>query len=298
MPHIPVLLDKVINDLNIEKDAYYIDCTFGLGGHSREIIKKGGKVIGLDIDDNTQKAVKIDFADEIKLKRLVLLNENFKDINQILSDLDQIGIKTNKIKGILYDLGVSTEQIKNSKIGLSFNEDSELDMRIDKTKGVKAIDLIKVLGQKDLAKILSNFGEVENSIRWARLLKDFVHPKESKQYNKKINAIDLGNFIKNRSGNLNRSIHPATKIFMALRIAVNDEFGNLIKSLDSLESLDIKTRVCIITFHSLEEKIVEDHINKNKYKNIREKPLIADEHEIISNPSARSAKLFTYEKYK
>lgn len=289
--HVPVLLKEVITSLKINENDYIIDCNFGGGGHSVELIKNGAVIIGIDYDEMAIKYGYDKYRHLINTKKLYLVNDNFKNIEQIVKKM--LGAKA-QVGGIIYDLGLSTFQIKQSNRGFSFMDNSELDMRSSDDLNVKASDLIKVLSVKQLESLLRNYGEVENAKALALFIKNYGLK------NKMIIASEFASSIKkyvDPFGKFNR-IHPATKVFQAFRIAVNSEFENLEKSLSQCSNILKKGgRVCVIAFHSLEEKIsakvLSQDTNLKRVHKISIKPSFD---EMKSNISSRSARMLIYEK--
>ena len=287
--HTPVLLKEVIESLSVKKDARYIDCNLGSGGHTSEILRLGGKVLGLDIDQNAIDYVKKNFADQIKSGQLQVVKKNFSEIDEAAS---QIGWGNGEIDGILYDLGLSTFQLKNSKKGFSFEDETDLDMRMDSGLEVKAVDLIKVLSEKQLEEMIKRYGEDPQAKSFAKAIKVFVKGKDLRH--EAIKAVDLAQAIKSASVYKTSKIHPATRVFQALRISVNSELNNLQVSLKrAVPLLSPGGRLLIITFHSLEDRIAKTQI---ALKPVNKKPIVPDSDEISSNPSSRSAKLRIFEK--
>lgn len=287
--HTPVLLKESIDYLNVVENGLYIDCTLGGAGHTQEILDKKAVVISIDQDIEAIKNANKLLCKAIDSQRLYTVNDNYSKIAEIVGDL---GFKDFKVDGILYDLGLSTNQIKNSAKGYSFTDNSILDMRSNSNLNVTASDLIRVLRVDQLEIVLRDYGEVRNYKKIAAFLKKYAKD------NAKIYALSLADNIKLRFGTSNDRIHPATLIFQALRIAVNSELENLENSLNSCyKILKLNGRICIITFHSLEDKIVHKTIGvNNKYKKVLTKPIRPSFDEMIKNRSSRSAKLHVYEK--
>lgn len=290
--HKPVLLKETIDFLDVKPGEVYIDCTIGGGGHALQIIKKGGCVFGLDCDWEA-----VDFAK--KYLQSVCPGTFFKIIYGNFANLENL-IKENKIAnpaGIIFDLGTSLHQLKTKGRGFSFLKDEPLDMRMDNNLSVKAIDLINGLTKKELNELFSRLGEeklslaIANAVVFARRLRPI---KTTGQLAKICFSVYRKKY-KTRS-----KIHPATKVFQALRIAVNDELNNLKQALpQALKILKNKGRLVVISFHGLENKIVKDFFKQQSNSNLKiltKKPIVPTQEEIRKNPASRSAKLQAVEK--
>lgn len=305
--HVPVMLNEVLEGLNIKEDGIYVDGTLGGAGHSTEIVKRlsTGKLIGIDQDENAikkSKEVLADYSD-----RTIILKENFKNIKNVLNTL---GI--NKVDGILLDLGVSSHQLDEEERGFSYNKDAPLDMRMDRGNAFSAWDVVNKYSEKELEKIIWDFGEE----KWAKRIAKFI--VEERREAPIDTTFELVSVIKKAIPKKVRSQggHPARKTFQAIRIEVNQELDILKNSiLNANEVLNESGRLCIITFHSLEDRIVKDtfkYLNKdcicppefpvctcNKKRELKiltRKPIIPSEEEIETNPRSRSAKLRIGEK--
>jgi len=305
--HVPVMLNEVLEGLNIKEDGIYVDGTLGGAGHSTEIVKRlsTGKLIGIDQDENAikkSKEVLADYSD-----RTIIVKENFKNIKNVLNTL---GI--NKVDGILLDLGVSSHQLDEEERGFSYNKDAPLDMRMDRGNAFSAWDVVNKYSEKELEKIIWDFGEE----KWAKRIAKFI--VEERREAPIDTTFELVSVIKKAIPKKVRSQggHPARKTFQAIRIEVNQELDILKNSiLNANEVLNESGRLCIITFHSLEDRIVKDtfkYLNKdcicppefpvctcNKKRELKiltRKPIIPSEEEIETNPRSRSAKLRIGEK--
>ena len=245
--HISVLLNEAVEGLNVKKNGKYIDCNLGGGGHTAKILELGGNVLALDIDESAVEYCRDKFSSEIRSGHLKIAKANFKRIRHVAKEH---GWKGSEIDGVLYDLGLSTFQIKQSAKGFSFEDRTELDMRMDSQLGVKAIDLLVVLPESDLTSIISDYGDEPQAKIFARAIKKLV-----KQKGREITAFQLAEVIKNSSRYRVSRLHPATRVFQALRIAVNSELSNLESSVeDAADLLKVGGRLSIITFHSLEDR--------------------------------------------
>ena len=299
--HIPVLTKEILNYLNLKKGGVYIDCTLGGGGHSKAILENiypYGLLIGIDQDTEAIETVQEElknYIDKVKLVR-----GNFKNLEEILSDLN-----IERVSGIIFDLGVSFHQLKEKKRGFSFKEDSHLDMRMDLTQKFNADILINSYSEKNLAEIFEKYGEERFSKRIARII---VTERKKKVIATTKQLADL--IIKTLPGAKKRKtwrIHPATRVFQAIRIEVNQELKALEKGLNqAIRVLEDKGRICVISYHSLEDRIVK-HLFKEaeregkEQKNgglkiITKKPIRPSLEEVRDNPKARSAKLRVAEK--
>jgi 16S rRNA (cytosine1402-N4)-methyltransferase len=288
--HTSVLLKETVDGLNVKKNAIYIDCTLGAGGHTTEIIKRGGVVLGIDVDTDALDYVKENFKSEISENKLKLAQGNFKDIEVIAK---KYGYE--KINGILFDLGVSSHQLDTAQRGFSFSKDAPLDMRMDKSFGATARDLVNGLNKGELYELFTKLGEevfaksISNGIVRARELKPIETTGE------------LAEIVARAYPRGVKKISPATKVFQALRIAVNDELNNLKEALPKSNSLLEKNgRLVVITFHSLEDRIVKDEFlrleKENLGKIITHKPIIPTDEEAGENRRSRSSKLRIFER--
>lgn len=289
MEHQAVLLPESINLLNIQQNQYYVDATFGLGGHSQEILKKNAKVIAFEFDRETFTVSKEKFKQEIAEKKLLLFNQNFTTLAATIQEIKQKEPDL-QIKGILFDFGTNALQLKSKKRGFSFwQSDHLLDMRMDQNLGVKAHDLLAILPEKQLSLLFWQYGGEKQ----ARVIaKEIVKQRQLTQI---MTVNDLNAIIK-KVKHSSEKIHPSTKVFQALRIAVNDELQNIHQVLpQAFEILDVNGRLVCISFHEGEDRIVK-HFFKNLVINnkavlINKKPIIPSSQELEINPRSRSAKL-------
>ncbi|EJO5346594.1 16S rRNA (cytosine(1402)-N(4))-methyltransferase RsmH [Clostridium botulinum] len=255
--HISVLLQETIDSLNIKEDGIYIDCTLGGGGHSREILKKlsnKGRLIGIDQDTSALKAAKERLKD---YENVIYVHNNFYNIDSILDELN-----IDKVDGIIMDLGVSSYQLDEASRGFSYMKDAPLDMRMNRDEDFSAYDVVNSYEEEKLFKILKNYGEEKFSRKIARFIveKRVVKPIET--------TGELVDIIRKAiPARFQREGHPAKRTFQAIRIEVNRELQILNKAIeDSVNRLNKNGRLSIITFHSLEDRIV-----KVKFKEL-EKP--------------------------
>jgi 16S rRNA (cytosine1402-N4)-methyltransferase len=288
--HKTVLLKTAIDYLNVQPNNWYVDATFGAGGHTGEILSRGGKVLALDIDDQAIQAGQVKFLNEIRDTRLILVRENFSQLERILSsNLEYL------ISGILFDFGTSTDQLMSDDRGFSFDSDSELDMRMDDRLGVKAKDLLAVLNGPQLMDMFWEMGGEEQSRRIAKTIVDV------RQKQPITTARQLANLVTQIKGGRHGHLHPATKVFQALRIVVNGELDAIKDGLpQAIEILQPGGRLVTIAFHEGEDRIVkhlmeaweQEHLGEK----ITKKPIQPDETELSANPRSRSAKLRVFEK--
>ena len=305
--HVSVLLNEVIEGLNIKENGIYVDGTLGGAGHSSEIVKrlKDGKLIGIDQDLNAlEKASKVleNYKDNVILK-----HSNYENIDQVLKELD-----IDKVDGILLDIGVSSYQLDEEARGFSYNKDAPLDMRMDSTSPFTAWDIVNKYTQKELEEIIWNYGED----RWAKRIAEFIiAEREIKPID---TTLELVTAIKKAIPKKVRmeGHHPAKKTFQAIRIEVNRELEVLQNSITKMVHL-LKPggRLVIISFHSLEDRIVKEAFKelyndcicppqipqcrcdkKREIEIITRKPIKPPQEEVETNPRSRSAKLRIAEK--
>jgi len=281
--HLPVLLREVVEMLSPVKGGTYIDATIGLGGHSEEILKmigQDGRVIGIDRDEEALRRT----AARLHDNRLVLKKGSFSGIEEIFGSSGMTAAD-----GILFDLGVSMMQFKDLGRGFSFSSEERLDMRMDITQEISAWDVVNEYSEKDLVRILKEYGEEHKAVRIAGAIADY-------RVTKNIDTCSqLAGIVARAVGRRGR-IHPATKTFQALRIEVNREIDELREGLEaSLKILKRGGRLCVISYHSLEDRVVKNFMRENaREKQLRllvKKPVVPGILEMRGNPSSRSAKL-------
>jgi len=283
--HKPVMSDEVTQYLITKNDGYYVDCTFGGGGHSLYFLEKFDNIKIIAFDQDVDSYNRFLHNETIKKfqDRIIFCRSNFRNI---LNQLKEKNIK--KINGLFADLGVSSKQLDDMTRGFSFNSNEPLDMRMDQTQKLSAYDIINSYNQEELEEIFFQYGEESFSRQIAKKI------IENRIKGKIQTCRQLSNIIANVKWQKDR-INPATKIFQALRIYVNDEMGSLREMLSSLpEILLPKARAVILTYHSLEDRIVKQSFRDFKdygLKIINKKVIIASESEIRSNPRSRSAKM-------
>jgi 16S rRNA (cytosine1402-N4)-methyltransferase len=281
--HLPVLLEEVSEALNLKQDGIYVDATVGLGGHAEHIKEKignGGRLFGIDRDDEALGFAEKRLAD----KRVVLRRGSFSDMESLLN-ADGIS----EADGILFDFGLSMLQIKNPERGFSFLSDERLDMRMDRRQKLSAWEVVNKYPEKDLVRIFKEYGEERLSGKIARAV---IRQRGKKSID---TCSELSGIVEDVYGGRGR-LHPATKTFQALRIEVNRELEQVRAGLSAASRL-LKTggRLCVISYHSLEDRIVKHFIadasKEGRLKIITKKPITASSEEMRINPSSRSAKL-------
>ena len=305
--HVSVLLDECINALNIKEDGIYVDCTSGGAGHSSEIVKRlssDGRLIGFDQDKDALKAAGERLKD---YKNVTYVHSNFYAIYDVLTDLGIDGVD-----GILMDLGVSSYQLDNGERGFSYMQDAPLDMRMNRENEFSAYEIVNTYSEEELYRIIKEYGEEKFAKRIASFI---VKNREEKNIETTLELVEI---IKaaipakaRREGP-----HPAKRTFQAIRIEVNKELEIISKTiLDGVKKLNKGGRMAIITFHSLEDRIVKNTFKelanpctcpsefpvcvcnrKPEVKLISRKPIEASKEELEFNPRSRSAKLRIIEK--
>lgn len=299
--HKSVLFDESINALNIDNKKIILDGTAGGGGHSREIAKNAGRLIAVDQDPD---AIKVLGERLESFENVTIVKNNFSNIKQILADL---GI--DKIDGVLLDLGVSSFQLDTDERGFSYHKNAPLDMRMSKT-GISARDVVNTYSEQELSDILFRYGEEKFARQIARNIVAF---RQNEPIETTFQLVDIikASYPKSKM----RDSHPARKTFQAIRIEVNKELDVLEKTLDdALDCLNTGGRLCVITFHSLEDRIVKERFNSwlNPCTCPKEFPVCVcgkkplgrlpfkfkapTDAELEENPRARSAKLRCFEK--
>ena len=303
--HVSVLLDECIDSLNIREGKTYVDCTLGGTGHTQEILKKlkGGKLIGIDQDTDALKNAEILLKD---YQNVILVHQNFENIKEIIIENAPAGVD-----GILMDLGVSSYQLDEGERGFSYMKDAPLDMRMNRDEALSAYDVVNKYPEEEIYRIIRDYGEE----KWAKRVAGFIRKaRDEKPIETTLELVDL---IKaaipakaRREGP-----HPAKRTFQAIRIEVNRELSILRQTvLDAVDGLNPGGRLAIITFHSLEDRIVkttykelENPCNCPKnmpcicgkvatVKILTKKPILPTDEEIEINPRSRSAKLRVLEK--
>lgn len=304
--HEPVMLNECIEGLNIKKEGTYVDGTLGGAGHSSEILKKlsnSGLLIGIDRDEEALTAAKEKLKDYSNVK---YVHGNHDDIKNLLND-----IEINEVDGILLDLGVSSYQLDERARGFSYMGDAKLDMRMDKSQSLTAKEVVNTYSEKDLIRIISEYGEerfakaIANNIVKQRNIEEIETTNQLVEVIKKSIPIS-----KQKDG------HPAKRTFQAIRIEVNNEIEPLFNTIkQSIQLLKSKGRLCVITFHSLEDRAVKKAFQeaegictcpsdlpycvcgcKSEGKIVNKKPIVANNEELERNSRSKSAKLRVFEK--
>ena len=281
MSHIPVLQKEVLEYLSPKPNQNFIDCTIGEAGHTLAILEKNkpeGKVLGIEWDIELYKNLS-----KLTINKLSLVNDNFVNLKEIV-DRE----KFKPVYGIIFDLGMSSWHLEESGRGFSFLRNEPLDMRFGVQNELTAEEIVNKWKAKDIEKVLEEYGEE----RFAkRIAKNIVEIRKFKPIETTFQLLDV---IKKAVPGWyqHRKIHFATRTFQALRIAVNDELNNLRKALpQALEILEPGGRIVVISFHSLEDRIVKNFFANQKFKILTKKPITPSEEEIKINPRSRSAKL-------
>ncbi len=277
--HKSVLYKEALDALDVRQGETYVDATLAGGGHTEGILKAGGKVIGIDLDPEALSFVK----DKLSSDRLILEEGNFSQIDKILEKH-----AVSQVAGVLFDLGVSSHQLDTRQRGFGFKNAAPLDMRMSPKLSVTAADLINGLNEGELYELFTKLGEEHYARRIARAVVAYRSEQKIEQTDQLATLVE-----KVMVGSHATKVHPATRIFLALRIAVNDELNNLKEALPkATERLKKGGRLVVISFHSLEDRIVKDFIKANaNLKDLTKKPVVPTEREIKENPRARSAKL-------
>jgi 16S rRNA (cytosine1402-N4)-methyltransferase len=289
--HIPVLFKEGMEALMVKTNAWYIDATFGRGGHTKGILDRGGKVIALDHDQEAIDKGKTVFSQEIQDGKLELVRSNFDAIESIDA------VKNKAIDGVLFDFGVNSAQLDSAVRGFSFQLDAPLDMRMDDRLGVTARDLVNALGKKELFALLTTYAQESR----ARFIVDAILVERSKRPIE--TTQQLAQLVERAVGGRKKHerLHPATKTFMALRMAVNDELGNIERVLPAaLNILQVKGKLVTIAFHEGEDRLVKHAMRaweeQGKGFQLTKHPIEPSEEELRRNPRSRSAKLRVFEK--
>ncbi len=298
--HYTVMKNEAVDALNCQDGLIYVDCTLGGGGHSELILKRiqqNGRLISFDVDQDA-----IDAATERlkNYKNLTIVKNSYTNIKQVFKEL---GIE--KITGgILFDLGASYHQLTKQERGFSFSKEAPLDMRFNMDSDFSAYDVVNNYKEEELVKIFSEYGEERFS---KRIAKAIVQKRQAKPIQ---TTTELADIIVEATPKIKSSIHPATRVFQAIRIEVNHELQNVKNTLtDVLDLLDFNAIISVISFHSLEDRVVKHvfkyystrcHCEKNQMicncpppilELVNKKPIMATEQEIKENPPSRSAKL-------
>ena len=300
--HVSVLLNECLEALNIKEDGIYVDCTLGGAGHSSQIVKRlsnEGRLIGIDQDKDALRAA----GERLhNFSNVTFVHNNFHNIGAILEELE-----IEKVDGILMDLGVSSYQLDEGERGFSYMKDAPLDMRMNRENNFSAYDVVNDYSEEELYRIIRDYGEE----KFAKRIANFIVTRRSEKNIE--TTLELVEIIKNAIPAKARreGPHPAKRTFQAIRIEVNNELGVITKMIDDAVSImNEGGRVCIITFHSLEDRIVKNEFRdlaldcvcpshlpicqcdkESLVKVITRKPILPSKEEIEENPRSRSAKL-------
>mgnify|MGYP001265797332 CR=1 FL=1 len=288
--HIPILTNEIEKLINNKKNLFILDCTFGGGGHSIKFLERGHDLTAIDQDDNSKNIAKIL---KKKFSKISFYKSNFKD-------LDILRLKTKRFDFILLDLGFSSNQLDDNDVGLSFKINSNLNMNY-LGGDLNAYKIINYYNKEELQRVFYSYGEINQS---EKLAKYIINERSKKKINTNYELIEI---LRNSGVNFrSKKIHFATQAFQALRIESNNELENLIIFLEKVHNfLKINGYLAIISFHSLEDRIVKNYFRDNKvtknkkfqnnkdwgFENLTKKPLVASKFEIIKNKRSRSAKL-------
>ncbi len=305
--HVTVLLDEAVEALAVRADGCYLDGTFGRGGHSRLILSRlgpQGRLLGFDKDP---QAIETGTALAAEDGRFVVVQRSFAELSDELTVRGLLG----QVAGILLDLGVSSPQLDDASRGFSFLNDGPLDMRMDPSRGVSAAEWINSASAEEIARVLKDYGEERFAKRMANAV---VRRRESKPFER---TADLASVLSEANPAWEKGKHPATRAFQGVRIHINDELGDLQRGLDAaLEALEVGGRLVVISFHSLEDRIVKQFMRrhaKGEADNLPRhlpvipkafeprlkllgKPQYASEAEVKANPRSRSAVMRVAEK--
>ena len=287
--HQPVLVQEVMVALDVKSGGRYIDATLGDGGHTLELLKRGGVVLGIDVNEGSINRARGRIQGAGLAGNFTYCRGNFKNIAELARDRG-----FNQVNGIVFDLGTSMTQLKDDRLGLNFTSEHELDMRLDARDSVKAFDLINGLYENELAELFWEYGEEKMAKSFAR---EIVKARELERITtaKQLSDVAKKSFPGYEKGRL----HPATRIFLALRIAVNNELENLKSALPRAGCLLLPGgRMAVISFHSLEDRIVKEFVQDTQptkdgllLTELTKKPIEPSNIELARNPSSRSAKM-------
>jgi 16S rRNA (cytosine1402-N4)-methyltransferase len=282
MPHIPVLLSEVVEYLNIKPGMTIVDATLNGAGHSKQILKRVGEsglVIGIELDSELAEGIKRE-----NIKNLVVINDNYTNMKEILQRNNIM-----KVDGILFDFGLSSWQLDSSGRGFSFRQDEPLDMRFSKKESATAMEIVNTSSEAQLINIFKEFGEENNARAIAAAI------IKARRQSAITSTARLNEIVESVNPKRSR-IHPATKIYQALRIAVNSELENIHVGLQiAMKLVTEHGRIVTITYHSLEDRIVKNLL-KSTGQLVIKKVITPSSKEIANNPRARSAKLRVWER--
>ncbi len=309
--HVTVLLNEAVEGLSIKPDGVYVDCTLGGGGHTKKILGQltTGKLYSFDQDQTAIDYNKEQLASEIASGKLTLIKSNFRHLTEALAQNN-----VTQVDGVLYDLGVSSPQFDIGDRGFSYQHDALLDMRMDQSQSLNAAVIVNEWSYQELVRIFTRYGEEKFAKSIARRIESYRQTQAIKTTGQLVELIKAGIPAKARR----KGGHPAKKVFQAIRIAVNDELGALEESLEqALALLKIDGRVSVITFQSLEDRLVKSMFKEKttlpelpaglpvipdemqpSYRLVNRKPILPTEAELKANHRAHSAKLRVIERVK
>lgn len=305
--HEPVLLKETIESLDLKSGEIYVDCTLGVAGHSLGMLAAEPNIRLIGIDQDAEALARARYRLTAYSSQVTLIRGNFRNLRSILRDL-----KIPAVAGVLMDIGVSSPQLDDGERGFSYHQEARLDMRMDQDSHLDAWTIVNTYDQEELSKIIYTYGEE----RWATRIAKFI--VQERLQSSIDTTVDLVTVIKKAipAGARSKGPHPARRTFQALRIAVNDELGALKLALEqAVELLKPKGRLAVITFHSLEDRIVKEYFqdllghctcppnlpvcicnNEAIVRLVNRKPIEASPEELESNPRSRSAKMRIVEK--
>jgi len=290
--HTPVMLSEAIEALQIKKGSWYIDATFGRGGHTQKMLELGANVIALDHDQEAIHFGTEHFSSEVESKRIVLLRYNFAELTKAVAQAEEQLSEKIEIQGILFDFGTSVDQLTSQERGFSFTGNGPLDMRMDDRLGVTAAQLLAVLSEAQLKEMFRDYG---GEVAARAVAKAVVAERSRQPIETTQQLVQLISRVKHRRDR----IHPATKVFQALRMVVNSEVDNIEQGLpQALQVLAEQGVIVTIAFHEGEDRIVKHTFKKwDQEQKGTAHPLVKPSiEEINTNPPSRSAKLRIFEK--
>ncbi len=296
--HQPVMLEEAIDYLQVQPEQWYLDTTFGRGGHTQLLLQKQAKVLAYDFDQAAIEYGQKHFAQAIAQNNLLLIRTNFTQLKPVVEQLQQAK-QIGQIQGVLFDFGTTQDQLKSAYRGFSFDQPAaKLDMRMDQRLGVTAADLLHALSVKQLTQLFKEFGGEVQAKKIAQAIKRFQEKNDQGKISQVGQLLKIIEKVKKKRRS---HLHPATKVFQALRIAVNSELDNIKQALPAaLAVLAHGGRLVTISFHQGEDALAK-HLFKEweqakQGQIITTKPITPNQTEINKNPAARSAKLRAFQK--
>ena len=287
--HTPVMCREVMDALQVEAGKWYVDATFGRGGYTNAIIDRGGKVVAFDHDGDAIAFGQAHFAAELKEGNLVLVHKNFSKLEETIRQY-QADLHIQEVHGVCFDFGVSSPQLADMTRGFSFAHDAELDMRMDQRLGVQAKDLLAILPERQLAELFSTYGgEAEAKV----IARAIAQQRARKPITR---TTELAKLIERVKRSPRRHLHPATKVFQALRMAVNSELDSIVEALPQAQRcLTAGGRIVTVCFHEGEDRLAknafrsweQDGLGTHETKEV----ITPSDEEVARNPRSRSAKL-------